>query len=428
VRQADRREAGLAAGAKLARKLFAEIATATADPPGVTRVSYGEGERTAFALVARAAEAYGARVAFDAAGNQFLSIGGRDRSRTIYVGSHLDTVPHGGNFDGAAGVLAGVALQATLVELGVTPPFDLTVLCLRAEESCWFPDSYIGSKTALGRLDPALLDTLRRSDSGRTLAEHMREEGFDPDGVRRGTRRIDPAKAVAYIEPHIEQGPVLLAKGVPVGLVTGIRGSFRFRDARCVGAYAHSGATPLELRQDAVVATAELVTAMQELYEAMLAEGRDLTVTFGVLGTDPERHSFSAIAGETRFVVDVRSDDLETLADVEARLWALCGIVGAKRRVRFDLGSRSGSDPARMSAALISQVRQAAARIGLEPHEMASGAGHDAATFAAAGIPSGMIFIRNANGSHNPDEAMDLADFDRALAWLLALIDDLAAR
>jgi N-carbamoyl-L-amino-acid hydrolase len=426
VRRAEAREAALRAGSALARDLFAELAERTADPPGVTRVAYGDGERIAYAVVARAATVYGARAAFDAAGNQYLTITGRDSARTLYLGSHLDSVPHGGNFDGAAGVLLGLALQAALVYLGEPPPFDLTVLCLRAEESCWFPHSYIGSKTALGRLDPALLDTLRRSDSGRTLAEHMRDEGFDPAAVRPGGGRVDPRATVGYIEPHIEQGPVLLAGHRPLGLVTAIRGSFRYREARCRGVYAHSGATPLELRQDAVVATAELIVAMQEVYESIVQGGHDVAITFGVVGTDAARHSFSAVAGETAFTVDVRSQSSATLVEVQKRLADRVLAISAKRNVRFDLGPLTTSDPAPMSAMLNRRLGAAARRIALELPEMPSGAGHDAAMFAGAGIPSTMIFIRNANGSHNPEESMDLADFDCALALLLALLEDSA--
>jgi N-carbamoyl-L-amino-acid hydrolase len=418
------RELALRAGSELGRSLFAKLAAETADPPGVNRVAYGDGERIAFALVAQAAQELGARAAFDAAGNQFLTLAGSNSRSVLYIGSHLDSVPHGGNYDGAAGVLLGLALQAAVVEHGLTLPFDLCVLCLRAEESCWFPHSYIGSKTALGLLEPALLDTLRRSDSGRTLADHMQEEGFEPNKVRSGVHRIDRHSAIGYIEPHIEQGPVLVAENEPLALVTAIRGSFRYRTAHCYGTYTHSGATPLSLRQDAVVATAELVAAMQVLYEKKTEMGDDLTVTFGILGTDPARHAFSAVAGETTFSVDVRSQSVATLDAVEARFKEIAETIAAKRKVQFELGTRTVSNPAVMSAMLNQRLQQAAsAAFGHALPRMASGAGHDAATFAAAGIPSTMIFIRNANGSHNPEEAMDMSDFDKALALLFTLVE-----
>jgi N-carbamoyl-L-amino-acid hydrolase len=424
----DRRNEALAEGSRLAASLFEALAARTADPPGVTRVAYGEGECAAYSLTADAARAHGAEVAFDAAGNQFLTFAGQDRSRTVYIGSHLDSVPHGGNFDGAAGVILGLAAAVVLARQGKAAPFDLCVLCLRAEESCWFPHSYIGSKTALGRLDPAVLDTVVRSDTGETLAWHMRALGFDPEAVRRGATRIDPARAVAYLEPHIEQGPVLVAEGRALGLVTGIRGSFRYRDAAFHGAYAHSGATPRRLRRDAVVAASELVVAMQALWERMEADGHDLAVTFGIVGTDPAQHSFSKVPGEARLCIDVRSRSEATLEEVRRRLVETGRDIAARRGVRLDLGPLGGSTPAVMAPRLLDQLRAAAITAGVAPIELASGAGHDAATFANAGIPTGMVFVRNENGSHNPDERMTMADFGQALALVVALLEQPAAR
>jgi len=421
------REEELAVGETLARRLFDTLARETADPPGVTRVAFGDGERFAHRLLIDEATAMGLEAAHDAAGNLFLTQPGEDRLGTIYIGSHVDTVGHGGNFDGAAGVIAGLAAQAVFHAAGVKPPFDLTVLALRAEESCWFPHSYIGSKTALGIFDGNLLDTLRRSDSGRTLAEHMREEGFDPEAVRRGESRIERARAVAYIEPHIEQAPVLEIEDLPVGIVTGIRGSFRYRTAKCIGAYAHSGAMPREYRKDAAAATGELILRMDDLWVALLAEGKDLTVTFGEVMTNPQQHGFSKVAGETHVCLDVRSQDKDTLETTRGRLLAIAEEIAGRRQVRFEWGELTGSTPGVMSARLQEMMTAAANRAGVPYKVMASGAGHDAATFALEGIPAAMIFIRNQNGSHNPDEAMDMADFDRALTVLVHMLSVPAA-
>jgi N-carbamoyl-L-amino-acid hydrolase len=416
-----RSSAALAEAESLAARLFARLATETADAPGITRVAYGEGERAAFRIVAEAAADWGAQQAFDAAGNQFLTLPGRDRSRQILIGSHLDSVPHGGNYDGAAGVLLGIVLQAVLAATE-PPPFDLTVVCLRAEESCWFPHSYIGSKTALGRLDPAVLETVQRSDSGLSLAEHMRREGFDPEAVRRGERHIEPGRILAFIEPHIEQAPLLVAEGMPLGIVTGIRGSIRHRTIRIDGEYAHSGAMPRRLRRDAVVAAARFVTAMQDLWLRHELAGDDLAVTFGEFMTNPAQHSFSKVAGEVQLCLDVRSLSEDVLATVQTACAALAGRVGEENGVAFDLGPLSGSAPALMSDRLIGLMGDAATELGLQPLRMPSGAGHDAATFSQAGIPTGMLFIRNENGSHNPLEAMEMADFRQALEVLHAML------
>jgi N-carbamoyl-L-amino-acid hydrolase len=406
------------AGSATARDLFARLAHDTAAAPGVTRTAYGEGERIAFALVAEAARGWSAEAAFDAAGNQFLTLPGVDRSRSIQIGSHLDSVPHGGNYDGAAGVVLGIALQAVLAGAGRQPPFDLTIACLRAEESCWFPFSYIGSKSALGLLDSAVLEGVRRSDTGRTLADHMREEGFAPERVATGERLIEPRRILAHIEPHIEQAPLLRSSDVPLGIVTGIRGSFRYRDIHCFGEYAHSGATPLGLRRDAVLASAKLVVALQAMWRDYEAGSEDLSVTFGEIGTDPEHHSFSKVAGEVRLCLDVRSQKRETLDRARAEMEAIVSRVAVETGTRFELGALSGSEPATMSASINGILADACAAAGVKARYMPSGAGHDAATFAQAGVPTTMLFIRSENGSHNPDEYMDMADFDRALAVL----------
>jgi len=414
----------LQAGEDLARRLFDTLRRESEDLPGVTRKSYGDGERMAHRLLIEETKPLGVEALHDAAGNLFLTLPGEDRSRQLLVASHIDTVPHGGNYDGAAGVVAGVAAQAVFHAAGRKPPFDLTVLAMRAEESCWFPYSYIGSKSALGILDPVILNTVKRSDTGRTLADHMGEEGFDPDAVRRGASLIDRDRVVAYFEPHIEQAPVLLIEEIPVGIVTGIRGSFRYRNMKAIGAYAHSGAMPREYRKDAAAAAGELIHRMDMVWEEMLADGRDLTVTFGEILTDTEQHSFSKVAGEVHLCLDVRSQEAATLEVVRERLHVLAKEIGDRRGVTFEMGDLTGSTPAVMSEPLQDMLRVSAEASEVPYKVMASGAGHDAATFALEGVPTAMIFIRNANGSHNPDEAMEMADFDRALR---VLVDTLAA-
>nr|WP_321980449.1 hydantoinase/carbamoylase family amidase [uncultured Cohaesibacter sp.] len=400
---------------QLAADLFDRIRENSADGAGVTRIAFGPGEIMAFREVAEAAASFGAEQAFDAAGNQFLTLAGADRSKRIVIGSHLDSVPHGGNYDGAAGVILGIALQKALVESGIVPPYDVTVACLRAEESCWFPHSYIGSKTALGRLEDGVLDKVCRSDTGKSLAAHMAENGFDPDAVRRNETFLDPQSIIAYIEPHIEQAPLLLNENIPVGIVTGIRGSFRYRQMQCFGEYSHSGAMPRIYRKDAAVASAKLITRMQSWWEKVEEEGGDLTVTFGQLGTDPASHSFSKVAGLVNLCLDVRSADAAMLERTDAYLQECISDIEKETGTRFELGPRTGSQPAVMNDRLIAFASKAAEECGLPARQMASGAGHDAATFALANIPSIMLFIRNSNGSHNPDEHMELGDFNAAL-------------
>jgi N-carbamoyl-L-amino-acid hydrolase len=398
----------------LAARLFTALRNATSDGAGVTRDAYGPGERTAHAIVRAEAVALGLEVAVDAAGNLLMTLPGRDRAAPVVViGSHLDSVRQGGNYDGAAGVLAGLAVVSGMVRAGIRPECDITVLAARAEESgSWFPVSFPGSRAALGRLPPEAL-AARRMDTGRTLAEHMQEEGFDPEAVRTGACLLPPARVAAYLELHIEQGPVLEAEGVPVGIVTGIPGARRLRSARVFGEYNHSGATPRRFRRDAAIALAELAYRLDEAWAALEAEGHRLVATFCVLATAAEA-GFTKIPGEAHFQLDVRSLDPVSIDTLYAALHMFVVEIAARRGVRFDLGPETRTPTVRMDAGVQAALREAAASAGVPALGMPSGGGHDAVAFAEAGVPAGMLFVRNQNGSHNPHEDMRIEDFAAA--------------
>ncbi|TBW35365.1 hydantoinase/carbamoylase family amidase [Siculibacillus lacustris] len=404
-------------------RLFDRIGALSEAGPGYTRPSYGALESRAHAVVADHAATLGLTVTRDAALNLFARLPGADRDAPpLHVGSHLDTVANGGAYDGVAGVVGAVALAADLVARGVRLPCDLVVTVTRAEESVWFPVSYVGSRAALGRLGADDLRA-RRSDSGRTLAEHLREEGGDPDAILRGPG-LAPAR---FVEMHIEQGPVLDAAGEAFAVVDAVRGGLRYRDARIQGVWAHSGGAPRELRSDAVFGLADLVTAMDRGWARSLAEGGDLAVTFGRVDAATPEHAFAKVPGRLDFCVDLRSVDDGVLESTDALLRAEIAAIERARGLRFDLGPQSRSRPARMSPALVAALVGAARERGVSPRILASGGGHDAAAFALAGWDAAMIFLRNQNGSHNPDEAMDLGDLAEAVAVLAAAIPGIAA-
>jgi N-carbamoyl-L-amino-acid hydrolase len=409
----------------LAERLFDILKKETADTAGVTRAAYGKGEQFAHDLVTQEAQKVGLKTRVDAAGNLYMTLpGSSPNPRTIIVGSHLDSVPMGGNYDGAAGVLTGLAVAVAWKKAGFQLADDLVVMVTRAEESNWFPHSYIGSKSALGILPDYALD-VKRSDTGRTLADHMTELGLHPDRVRKGEPGIHAKDVRAYIEMHIEQGPILIEKDRPAALVTGIRGSFRYREARVLGEYAHSGAVPRAYRHDAVVATADLIMRLQKEWLRFEAEGHDMVYTVGMLSTDPAQHAFSKISGEVGLSIDVRSHNTGTLDKMRERLLAIVADVEKEHRVKVELGPLTGSTPAVMDRGLLDTFGTAMEQIGVPRMEMACGAGHDAAVFAGQGVPTLMLFVRNQNGSHNPDEAMEMADFavvTRLLAQGLTLL------
>jgi beta-ureidopropionase / N-carbamoyl-L-amino-acid hydrolase len=403
---------------ELAASLFEALGRATRRGRGIVRDSYGEGEQAAHDIVRSAASTTGLEISVDAIGNLFMTLPGRNRAAPrIIVGSHLDSVPQGGNYDGAAGVVAGLCVLSALSRARVVPECDVSVMAIRAEESAWFDIAYLGSGGALGLLDPACL-SIPRSDNGQSLEATLRQQGFDPQAIRERRRLLDPSRIRAYLELHIEQGPTLVARGLPAAVVSGIRGCKRFRNARCSGEYAHSGAVARPYRRDAVAATVALLHHLETVWLRQEEAGADLVVTSGELFTDPAMHGPSKISGETRFVLDLRSLSAATMETVAAEARAAAARIGAEYRVEFVLGASSDSPPAVMDSRLRSRLLS----LLEQPFEMASGAGHDAAVFSKVGIPSAMIFVRNENGSHNADEAMSLEDFAAGARALLALL------
>src|SRR5690349_18295200 len=177
-----------------AERFLADLRASTADPPGVSRASYGDGEQIAHDMARGWGEEIGLAADVDFAGNLYLTLEGTDRALPrVMMGSHMDSVPHGGNYDGAAGVVAGLTALQRLRRLNVHPRMDVTVMAIRAEEVSWFPAPYIGSRAAFGLLPATVLDDVVRFDTGQPLASHLASRGFDPDSIRRGARYLDPA-------------------------------------------------------------------------------------------------------------------------------------------------------------------------------------------------------------------------------------------
>lgn len=412
----------------LAARLLDDLATRTGGPKGITRTPWGDGEQYGHDLMAAAARELGLHCSTDAAGNLYLTLEGRDPQAPAWViGSHIDSVPNGGNFDGAAGVVAGLAAIAALQSLSIEPARDVTVMAIRAEEAgSWFSGAHgghLGSRMALGLLDASELDTAVRTDSGQTLRTHLIAAGCEPERIGKGQPLLDPVRVHAYLELHIEQGPVLEQRGIPVGIVTSIRGNSRLRDPRCIGEYNHGGATPQSFRRDAVIATSELVLAIDGKWRELETAGHDLIFTVGKVSTDPKLHSLSKVPGEVTFTLDIRSGDPEVLATMRAFVESAAAGIAERRGVRFELGGFSISRPTVLDAGLRRRLVGGAEALGLPALEMASGGGHDAQEFMRAGIASAMIFVRNANGSHVANEGMtldDLASGVRLIAWMLA--------
>ena len=410
----------------MAEAFLERLAERSRDEPGITRDTYGAGETWGHRVLAEHGRAAGLAVATDAAANTTVTWAGRDPAAArILMGSHLDSVPHGGNFDGAAGVLAGLVAIEALRGLGVAPRRDVVAMGIRAEESVWFEVSYIGSRAALGTLPEGAL-AARRIDTGRTLAEHLAECGGDPAALAAGRRSLDPASILAFLEVHIEQAPSLVEAGLPVAVCTGIPGNVRYPNARIVGRHDHVG-TPRRFRRDAAMAGAAFAMALDRLWAESEAAGRPLAVTLGRFHTDAAMHGLTTVPGAFHFSLDVRSTDAAVLARVEAELAGIVRGIEAERGVVFELGRRASAAVGPMDRRIAAALTRGAAALGIPTMPLASPASHDAAAFAAAGVPVAMLFVRNPHGSHNPREAMAIEDFLDACAVLTSWVAEAAS-
>jgi len=409
---------------KTAKRLFDQLAEQTADEPGVTRASFGEGEAIAHAMIVAEAKRIGLEHRSDAVGNLYITLPGADRTApAILFGSHLDSVPHGGNYDGAAGVLAGLVLLETLFS-EPPPPCDITVMAIRAEEMIWFPEHYLGSRAAFGLLPADTAERVVRSDTGESLAHHMRAQGFQPEYITRSQPTLAVKDIRCFIELHIEQGPILVEQGFPVGIVSAIRGNRRYRFCSIDGQTTHAGGVPRRSRHDALLAGADLIHQLEQQWINLEARGHDLVLTVGQFSTDDQQHGITKVPGRIDFTLDFRSSDSTTLNAFNEFLQATAQDIETQRQVTIDLGHATHATEASMDAKLVAELQSAAQSCAIPSLLLPSGGGHDSAVFANLGVPTAMLFVRNENGSHNPDESMEFADFSAACSVMLQWLRD----
>jgi N-carbamoyl-L-amino-acid hydrolase len=395
----------------LAEKLFADVNELSFDGIGVTRESYGRGESATSDYLREFALSQGLAVEADRAANLVFRLADAPiHTSAIWTGSHIDSVPQGGNYDGLAGVIAGLLCLVAQKQYGRAGSLPLQVVAFRGEESAWFGKAYVGSGALFGKLSADDL-ALRQRKTGETLAQCMRKAGADVDAICTQQVLFDQSRVKAYLELHIEQGPVMVARQLPLAVVSGIRGNVRHNRIHCTGDAQHSGVVPRWLRHDAMFAVADLIMRLDAHWRVLLEHGTDLVVTTGVVNTDPAEHSISRIPGQVNFSFEARSKSHETLEDFYQLMRSECQAISRERGVSFDFDRRLLSDPAIMDERLCQLLSKACADQGIPFDVIPSGAGHDASLFANAGIPSSMLFVRNQNGSHNPHEAMDIEDF-----------------
>lgn len=394
----------------IAAQLFEEVADFSADTTGVSRPAFSSIETRTLKYLEKYAQTQGLAVEYDAGQNAVFSLPeDADAGKYMMIGSHVDSVPNGGNFDGLAGVVAGLICLVRARHSGTKFAKPVKVIAMRAEESAWFGPCYIASKALLGKLDDDELRAVHKGD-GRRLSAHMSDIGINMNRVHQHLPLIDPVSIEAYIELHIEQGPLLVEKDMPAAIVSGIRGNIRHEKIRCVGEAGHSGAVPRAYRKDPVLAMADLLSRLDESWLTILQKGEDLVMTSGIVGTDPKRHAMTRIPDRVDFSLDLRSQSAKALDDVRVLLMQEIKSVERERGVKFELDKELHTAPALCDKKMVEGLSASMAQTLQVPFTMPSGGGHDAAVFANAGIPSAMVFVRNRNGSHNPDEAMEIPD------------------
>lgn len=332
---------------------------------------------------------------------------------TLFIGSHLDTIPNAGKYDGILGVLMGLALVESLN--GSRLPFAIEVIGFSEEEGVRFSTPYLGSLAVVGELTDAHLAL--RDKQGVSVAEAITRFGLDVEHLP--DARYYPERVIGYVEVHIEQGPVLESLGLPVGVVNAIAGQSRLR-IRIDGKAGHAGTVPMNQRQDALAGAAEFVGVV----ETYARDTEGLVATVGAFTVDPG--AANVIPGSVALSLDVRHANDEVR---ETAVAAICkhGVeIAYQRGLHWTIQSETHHAAVPMDATLQSHLEAAITASGLPTHRLVSGAGHDAAILARM-TPTSLLFVRSPGGiSHHPDESVLEADVSAALDVMLRYLEQLS--
>jgi len=362
---------------------------------GVTRFSFTELERQAKHQVTSYMMKAGMSVREDAAGNLIgLYKGIYANAPVVVTGSHIDTVKHGGKFDGALGVLAAIEAVHTMHENGIQPKHPIEVVAFSDEEGSRFGFGMIGSRALAGTLKQENL--LQRDEQGVSIAEAMQTAGFDPTLIAAAARQ--PHQIKGYVELHIEQGKVLEQLDQPVGIVTGIAGPL-WLQFTLVGQAGHAGATPMPMRRDPLQAA----TAIFDFIYRETRQFEPAVATVGKLQLLPG--GVNIIPGEVQFSLDLRHIDETQRNELEQRIRSFTDHICKEQDIQYSIELLQRVPPAPSSPEIISTIEKAAQQLGITAiPQLVSGAGHDGMQFHSL-CPIGMIFVRSKDGiSHHPDE------------------------
>jgi len=391
-----------------------KLATFSEDTGGTRRTFLSAPMKDCHREVSSWMKVLGMNVSVDVAGNsRGIYPAASPGSPRILMGSHLDTVPNAGAFDGILGVVLAVAVVKSLD--GMKLPFGIEVVGFSEEEGVRFGVPFIGSRALVGRVDEELLG--RKDELGISVRGAIQDFGLNPNEISKAALRDD---VLGYIEFHIEQGPVLENLGRPLGIVEAIVGQNRLEFAFS-GQTNHAGTTPMNLRRDALAAAAEWIVAVENL--ARRTAGIVATVGF----VEAKPGATNVIAGEARATLDIRHASDRERSEALDELIRQAESIATRRGVTVKWRTLLAQHAVAMDSFLTEQIALAIQKAGCEPHRMASGAGHDAMILAGK-VPAAMVFLRTPGGiSHDPAESVHLDDVALALECGNHLLKQLAA-
>lgn len=396
-----------------------QLAAITQTPGMLTRRYLTKEHRQVNDLVADWMAAAGMAVHQDAAGNiigRYEAAQDTDNvpAPKLIIGSHLDTVVNAGKFDGMLGVLCGIACVQALSETGRRMSYPIEVVGFGDEEGVRYGTTYLGSRAITGHLDPKTLENI--DADGISFRQALTDFGLEAEQI--GQAAQSPEQIKAFLELHIEQGPVLESLDLPVGIVTAINGQHRL-SVTIKGEAGHAGTVPMGLRKDALAAAAQAVLAV----EAICAGKDNVVGTVGILQSSPG--AINVIPGEVKFSVDVRAALDADRRDAVAAITHAIGAAAEKRNTEAQITLLHEAASAPCSEGMMAVIERAIVGSGVKPIRLPSGAGHDAAAMAEI-CDVGMIFVRSDGGiSHNPAEHTSSGDIAAGLAVMLNVLDEL---
>jgi allantoate deiminase len=377
---------------------------------GVCRLAHSKEDRKAVEVVKGWMEEAGLTTKIDGFGNLIGRIEGSQPEKPILIlGSHIDSQPYGGRFDGTAGALGAIEVVHSMKENGITPQRTIEVICFSDEEGCRFNKGIFGVRGLAGMLEEGELD--RKDKQGVTRREALKEFGVAPDVTQSPV--YQKGDIAAFLELHIEQGPVLEQKKKPVGIVSGISGPI-WLTVMLEGFAGHAGSVPMPMRQDALLGASDIIRKFDDLVKK---EGTETTVgTVGSIQVFP--NSRNIIAEKVEFTVDLRDINLKARTRLEEKMYNIIEESAAEYKLKYEIKEDTRSEPRYCADWIKDIMKEEDGKLGLDSPTLMSGPFHDALIMSYIS-DYGMIFVRCEKGiSHNPLEFAEMEDIEKGVQLL----------